>query len=1358
MRGRAEVRGERHPDPADDAEHGPEGTGEGSGTASSTTADPASASPSSSSPWRRGWRRNLLLAIGGCLAALGAAVVWLAFDPGLLRSAAEYAASAATGRPVAIGALDLRRVEGRTVIEARRVRVGQTTTERVSISLAGLRSHASGEGVRFPNGSSLEHFRASIDFSLAGRPRISTVDATGAVLVAARRPAADPHGPPPLARLLVVPRILLRLGLERIVVHSGALEYRGRSLTQSAGLTGVLERMDEGLAFRGDLLVAPEVPALPFDGTVRDPMTDEWRIDVRLHGERMPMEGVRFLAGVLEPGPTVRATLRRISSEAGFLLSGRVARGRIESATLDFTFDAPGKTDDPGISLEDVRFVANATPDPGGWTVTGEVDWSRLPGGAGAERSPFVIRWSTGVPGSLRWSARRVPIPLLAPLARNALPAAHALRPALEGLRPAGRIEELAAFGDPGASGEASFWLSAVVSRFGATAGPWRISETDARVELVGGEWRVRFVNDRLHAAIPSFRSAPYELTLEGEVRIAPAGKGWAAHTGGLEFKVAGIAGRMSGKVATPLPDEGGAPALDAEIRLADVALADIGAVLPDRRAIAFTRWYRRAVRSGRLTGSTVRIRGDPRFIPFPDGDGEFVATGTVRGVELAYAEGWPAVRIEEAEARAVGPRLEFSGIRGSIFNSAIEQGSARLADTTDQAGRVRVSLAGSGPARDLLAFVRASPLRTRTGGPAPDLRAEGPASTSADLVVPYGRGAADRPLQVSGTIALEGVALRLAGRRAVLGDVRGDLEFDAESLSGGPLLGRFLDLAIDTRVEFDRGRGLVLRFSGKGDREWFGTALEDLVDLGREESDPWLTPVRGQTAWNAEYHSRSGIVFRSDLQGASVEFPPPFEKPAGTARPLEVVLTPGETEWLIDAAWGPDVKGRFEVAETDDEWALARAGIVLGGGPPTLPEAGHVEVSGELADLDLDPWLALGAAGAHEPAGWLARIGRISLDTAGARVLGHRVALGHLDLTLSEDRSELHLALDGEGVAGVVRFPVDPASGEARIRLERLYLDEAVPSGEDAAGESPEEEPPGEGGPDLHSDIRPERWPSFDARIESLRFEKLDLGSFRAIGTRTEHGVRVEELRTRSSDLRMNGRGSWLSGKDGTPASRFEAAVRTEDLSRLLAAAGLDEEAAAGGRVEIRFDLGWPGAPFEPSLEKVEGTIAMDAEDGHLPRVRVGPIGRLFALLSLEALPRVLALDLSHVFGKGLAYDRITVRTRIEDGSANLREFTITGPSAQIDVSGNVDLVARRYDEEIAVIPRVTRSGALLPVWIPAWPVLAANFLLEKAVGGDEIILDRLFRLRYRLKGPFDDPEIERIPAGSGSGSGGKE
>ena len=1291
------------------------------------------------SPRFRGWRRNVLLGLGGVLAVLIAAAGWVVLDPGVLRSAAEHFASGATGRPVVIGALDLRWVEGRAVIEAREVRVGQTTTERVSFSLTGLRSHANGDGVRFPNGSSIEHFRASIDLSLTGRPRVSTVDASGAILVAARRARSDAAGPPPLGRLLIVPRILLRLGLERLVLHSGALQYHGRSSTHSARLTAVLDATDQDLAFRGEVLVGPGIPSLPFDGTVRDPMGDDWQLDFRLTGEEVPMEGVRFLAGVLEPGPTVRTTLGRISSEARFVLLVRLAGARIESADLDFTFGAREEASGSEISLDGVRLLARTVPDPGGWTVTGEVDWSRLSAGEGAERSPFTLRWSTGVPGSLRWSARRGPVSILSRVAHDALPPGDPLRSTLERFQLAGTIEELAAFGDPGASDEPSFWLSAVVSGFEAGADEWRISNAGARIEFAEGQLRARFTGDRLDAGIPSFRSTPYELALQGEVRVADTESGWAVRTDGLQFAMTGLAGRVVGNLAIPRADLEAAPLLDAEIRLDDVALIDIGDLLPDRRAVAFARWYRRAVRSGRLTGSTFRIRGDPRGIPFPSGDGSFQAQGSVREVDFAYAEGWPSVRIEGARVRADGAGLELSEMRGSIFDTLIEDGFARLPDTTDPAGRVQVSLAGSGPARDLLAFVRASPLRTQDGGPAPDLRADGPTSTTAELDLPYGRDARRRRIDVSGKIALDGAAFRLAGRRAVLEEVRGELAFDAESLSGGPLHGRFRDAVIETHVEFNRDEGLLLRFSGEGDGDWFGVALDDLVHLGPEKTGPWLEPVRGRTSWEAEYRSQTGIAFRSDLRTASVDFPPPFEKPRGAPRRLEVVLTPGETKWLIDASYGVHTKGVFEVAETKGEWGLARGAVTVDGTRPALPAQSHVEVSGELPELDLDPWLARGAAGAHEPTGWLSRIGRISLDMAGARVLDRRIALSRVELAPAADGSGFRARLEGEGVAGDIEFPSDPAAGQARVRLERLHFKDAF-----APEEDDDVKPLGD---DADEDAGPDRWPSFDVRIGSLRFDELDLGVVRMSGDRTENGLEIRKLAADSSDLRIRGRGSWLTGEGETPASRFEATLNTGNLSRFLSAAGLDEEAAAGGTVEVRLDLVWPGSPLEPSLPASEGRIEIDAENGHLPRVHVGPVGRLFALLSLEALPRVLALDLSHVVGKGFTYDRITARTRIEDGSAKIRKFTITGPSAQIEVKGSLDLAARRYDQEVTVIPRLTRSGALLPAWAAVWHVLVANFLVEK-IAGDGVILDRLFRLRYRLRGPFDDPEIERIRA----------
>ena len=407
-----------------------------------------------------------LLALGGVLALLAGAAAWLALDPGLLRPAAEYLATAATGRPVVIGALDLQVVDGRTVIEARKVRVGQTTTERVSVSLAGMRSHANGDGVRFPNGSSIGHFRASIDLSLTGLPRISTVDTSGAVLVAARRSRSDRDGPPPLARLLIVPRILLGLGLERLVLHSGEIEYRGRSSTRSAGMTAVLHSTDRGLAFRGELLVGPGAPALPFDGTVRDPMDDDWQIDVRLTGDDVPMEGGPV------PGPGCWSPARRFEpasdgSRTRPASSSRYGSRRPGSNRRTWTSPSAhrgkavrqGSTSKGWASLPERFPIRAAGPSPGRWTgpdCPGERTRSRAPSPcAGRPESGGLC---DGPPAGSRfrcWPGRP------AMRCRPSIPSV----PRWERLRPAGTIDELAAFGDPGVGDEPSFWLSAVVCR-----------------------------------------------------------------------------------------------------------------------------------------------------------------------------------------------------------------------------------------------------------------------------------------------------------------------------------------------------------------------------------------------------------------------------------------------------------------------------------------------------------------------------------------------------------------------------------------------------------------------------------------------------------------------------------------------------------------------------------------------------------------------------------------------------------------------------------------------------------------------------------------------------------------------------
>ena len=269
------------------------------------------------------------------------------------------------------------------------MRVGQTTTERVSISLAGMRSHANGDGVRFPNGSSIGHFRASIDLSLTGPPRISTVDASDAVLVAARRSRSDRDGPPPFARLLIVPRILLGFGLQRLVLHSGELEYHGRSSTRSAGMTAVLHSTDRGLAFRGDAAGRSRGagPALRRHGARphgrrladRRPAHRRRRPD---GGGPVPGRGAGGPARRFEPASTGSRTRPASSSRSGSRRPGSNRRTWTSPSAHRGKAVRRGSTSKGWASLPERFPIRAAGPSPGGglvWTCPGERTRSRAP-------------------------------------------------------------------------------------------------------------------------------------------------------------------------------------------------------------------------------------------------------------------------------------------------------------------------------------------------------------------------------------------------------------------------------------------------------------------------------------------------------------------------------------------------------------------------------------------------------------------------------------------------------------------------------------------------------------------------------------------------------------------------------------------------------------------------------------------------------------------------------------------------------------------------------------------------------------------------------------------------------------------
>jgi uncharacterized protein YhdP len=86
-------------------------------------------------------------------------------------------------------------------------------------------------------------------------------------------------------------------------------------------------------------------------------------------------------------------------------------------------------------------------------------------------------------------------------------------------------------------------------------------------------------------------------------------------------------------------------------------------------------------------------------------------------------------------------------------------------------------------------------------------------------------------------------------------------------------------------------------------------------------------------------------------------------------------------------------------------------------------------------------------------------------------------------------------------------------------------------------------------------------------------------------------------------------------------------------------------------------------------------------------------------------------------------------------------------GPSANMTLNGQVDLVAEQLDNTVEVTLPITSNAPLAAILLGAPQVAGAVFVIDKLIGDK---LERFSTLKYRLTGHWDDPQLE-LQAGAG-------
>ena len=815
-----------------------------------------------------------------------------------------------------------------------------------------------------------------------------------------------------------------------------------------------------------------------------------------------------------------------------------------------------------------------------------------------------------------------------------------------------------------------------------------------------------------------------------------------------LGFENRHLKGRIRGRLEWPA--QASEPVLDLSLGLERGDLAHLRSYLPSgvlRPRLAA--WLGEAIDGGRIEHGALRLRGRLDQRPF-DGPGEILSARVgVSGVRLRYARRWPEVENLEADLRFEGRRTEIAITGGSIEGAEIARATVTIADTGTPPPRLEIDGELRGRTEQVAAFLRHSPLAPRFAHILDALSPRGPSTLALHVELPLPAG----PAQVSGRLTVRDNVVDLPGFVEGAQGMNGAFAFRGAAVSAEGVealyLGRPVVLEVtpgapdrDTRVAIEGDatpRYLAAHLRNTGLLEGPGT-----------EAPAWLSHLHGSARWRAEVEVRRGggedpaiaaLRVRSDLRGAGITLPAPFTKAAPEAADLAIDLRfAAGGGRRMDLRYGDLLSAALAFGAGPSGRTLERGAVHFGGGVAQLPEEAGVEVNGALSHLPLDAWYRVLSAGRRIDSGPAPRpspfagLRRVRLLVGAPTAFGIEFGATRIDAR-AEPPSAWTASLSGADLQGEVRVPA--GAEPVRLRFDRLTT-HRVPEPEGPASRSRtlDARPPEHAArtttlaPPLPD---PGTLPALDFTCAQCRLGEHEFHSVEVVARPHPRGTRFPSIRMGGEGYEVEGRGEWRVF-EGTPRSSVEARIHSEDLGLLAETFGGAGAKAVTGATDLRISASWPGSPLDFGIDRLDGTLHIEAREGRFTQVERGAASRLFGLLMLTSLPRRLLLDFRDLFEDGFAFDSLAGSFSIASGDVVTRDLVIDGPTAIIELAGRIGLVAEDYDTIVTIVPKLSASLPFVPIW------LGQKFFNTQ-------VFDRAFAYRYAIRGPWSEPRTELLP-----------
>ena len=950
-----------------------------------------------------------------------------------------------------------------------------------------------------------------------------------------------------------------------------------------------------------------------------------------------------------------------------------------------------------------------------------------------------------------------------------------------------GRAVQLAIAAQPalGASGAARAGVPGI-----------RGASVDFDFSQSGGKGRLRMENGAVE--VPGVFEEPVipvdELSCDVQWQVD--GQAMSATIANLKFSNADAQGegRIGWKTGSaPRARFPGVLDLQASISRADGAR--VHRYLPLGVPKAAREYVRDSVLQGKASGARFRVKGDLHDFPFKDPrTGEFRITTDVRDVTFAFVPpprtgvagtvSWPALTNLSGELVFERNGMQVKNAAGHFAGAPSLQVKSD-AQIPDYRGTV-VGVTGTvrGPLTEALAVVNGSPVNAFIGRALAKATGNGNTDVHLKLELPV---AALNKSKVQGSVVLTGNDIQITPDSPVLARSRGTVAFTDRgfSLSGAQARA----LGGDVRLEGgSRGMpGVPLPATGDTTIQLRaqGTATAEGLRQARELGffSRLARDATGAAAYNLTIGFRRGVpevAVTSNLQGLALNLPAPFVKAADTVLPLryENALTreslnapAGSTGRLYDrltAELGRVASLVFVRELTEPEPRVIRGAIAVGLAPgesAALPEQG-VNANINLANINVDAWRNLldrasgtpvdtrsvsRATPAAGPSGYLPTVLAVRAKelTVQGRTL-HNIVVGG-----SREGQVWQANVDADELNGYAEYRQAAGTGPGRVhaRLARLSIAAAAATQVETLLEQ-----------------QPENLPALDIVVDDFelrgkKFGRLEIDAVNrgALAVARDGGVRewrLNKLNLSMPEAVFTATGNWVALDAQTPAGpgargpeRRRTAMKFRldiaDSGLLLARFGM-KALVRGGKGRMEGQVAWLGSPLSLNYPTLDGSFYVNMESGQFLKADPG-LAKLLGVLSLQSLPRRLALDFRDVFSQGFAFDFLRGDVTIQDGIAATNNLQMKGVNAAVLMEGQADIARETQDIKVVVVPEINAGTASLVATVINPAIGLGSFLAQYFLRQPLI---RAATQEFHIDGTWADPRITRVghpPAAQG-------